>query len=218
MKKNKALYIAISVIIIAGIIIGAVKGFKFEEQYSERYQIRIDNNTEMELSKIEEITKEILGDRKFSISKVETFGNSFAINSENITDEEKTSIINKINETYSTSITTDNVKINKINHTRIRDILKKYILPGILTLALITIYSIIRFGKNLGMIKVLLKSIIIPIVSELVFYSIVAITRIPFGDITSAIAIGVYMCSIIGLIFNFERKLEEIKVNEENSK
>lgn len=218
MKRNKALYIVISIIIIVGIIIGTLKGFVFEKQYSERYQIRIDNNTEMELSKVKEITKEILGDKNFTINKVEIFGNSFAISSENITEEEKISIINKINETYSTSINVDNIKINKISHTRIRDIIKPYIVPGIITLIVIIAYSVVRYGKNLGILKVLLKSTFIPVVLELVFYSIVAIARIPFGDITTAIAIGIYVSSIIALTFNFERNFDEIKVNEENSK
>lgn len=218
MKRNKALYIAISIIIIVGIIIGAVKGFKFEEKYSERYQIRVDNNIEMELSKIENIVEEILGNRRYNISKVETFGNSFAITSESITEEEKISIINKINETYSTSINKENIKINKISRTRIRDIIKPYIVPGIIAWAVITIYSIFRFGKNLGIVKVLLRNIIIPLLFELVFYSIVAITRYPFGDITTAIAIGVFVCSTMIVTFKFERSLDEIKVNEENSK
>ena len=215
MKKNKALYIIVAIIILAGIIVGSTIGFNFEENYKGRNQIRIDNNTELDELKIKKIAQNVLIERDVVVSKVEYFGNSIVINADNISEEEKIAIIDRINETYNSEIKADNVKIMSISHTRISDTLKKYILPGVLTLASIALYSIIRYRK-ISVIKVLLYTIIIPIISEIIYYSLIAITRIPFGDITTAIAIGVYVISITVLIFVFENRLSEIASKEEN--
>ena len=216
MKKKKALYIIVAIIILAGIIVCSTIGFKFEDKYKDRKQIRIDNNSGLDELKINEIAQGVLIERSVSVSKVEYFGNSILITADSISEEEKIAIIDKVNESFSSEIEADNVKIMSISHTRISDILKNYILPGILTLSSITLYSIIRYRK-IGVIKVLLNTIFIPIISEIFYYSLIAITRIPFGDITTAVAIGVYVISIAVLIFIFENRLSEI-ANKEKSK
>ena len=217
MKKKKALYIIVAIIILAGIIVCSTIGFNFEEKYRDRKQIRIDNNTELDEVKIKEIAENVLIERNVTVSKAEYFGNSIIITSDNISEEEKIAIIDRVNEIYNSEIKADNVKVMSISHTRISDTLKKYILPGVLTLAAIALYSIIRYRK-ISVIKVLLYTIIIPIISEVFYYSLIAITRIPFGDITTAIALGVYVISITVLIFIFENRLSEIANKEENKK
>ena len=69
---------------------------------------------------------------------------------------------------------------------------------------------------NIGILKVLLLSCLIPVISELLLFSIVAIARIPFGRLTSAIALGVYIISIMGLTYKFQNYKENL--NLENKK
>lgn len=216
MKKQgnaKIVYIIIALIIIIGAIICGVKGFNIELQYSNRQQMILSHSTEFDVSKIEEISKSILENREVKVQKVERFGNAIEIVSSKISDEEKENIIKKINEECDMDISNDDIKIVDIPNTRIRDILKPYILPGIITFVAVLLYFTIMYHK-IGLNKVLLKGILIPIITEMLYYSIIAITRVPFGRITNAIAIGLYIISIGALAIYFQNEKEKLPKND----
>ena len=202
-STKKIIYLIIAIIIIIGAIICKAKGFNIELIYSNRQQISISNSTELDTNKIEEISKSILAGRKVKVQELERFGNAVQIISESISDEEKQNLINKINEECGTDISNDDTKIVTVSNTRIRDILKPYILP-----------SIIMYHK-IGVSKVLLKGIFTPIITELVYYSLIAITRVEFGRITNAIAIGIYILAIGALTINFQKEKEKLPKNDD---
>lgn len=203
--KSLVIYIVICLIIIAGIAVWQAKGFRTELQYAPRYQIQLSNYTGIEISDIESIASEVLVDRRFFVQPVETFGNAVAIVSTSITEDERNTIVEKFNEKYSTELKNENVEIVIIPFTRIKDIIKPYIAPGIATLLLVTAYFLIRFRK-LGCGKVLIKTLALPIVAELLMFSIISIARIPIGRLSVAFAIGLYMISILALTTIFEDK------------
>ena len=74
----------------------------------------------------------------------------------------------------------------------------------------------IRYRK-LGVIKTLLKTIVIAIVAEMVLLSIMAIARIPIGIATIPLVITIYLLTLIGLTTYFEKQLTN-KNNKETSK
>ena len=212
-KQNKIIYIILAIIIIAGAIILKVKGFNIELLYSTRQEMVVSNNLEIDTKKIEEISKSVLENKKVKVQNVERFGNAVEIISTEISEEEKENIINKINEEYSSDISKDEIKIVSIPNTRIRDILKQYLSISVITFVVVILYFAIIYHK-LGLKKVLLKGIFIPIIAELTYYSIIAITRIPFGRITNAIAIGLYIISI-GILANcFQKEKEQLPKND----
>lgn len=161
-STKKIIYLIIAIIIIIGAIICKAKGFNIELIYSNRQQISISNSTELDTNKIEEISKSILAGRKVKVQELERFGNAVQIISESISDEEKQNLINKINEECGTDISNDDTKIVTVSNTRIRDILKPYILPSIITFVAVLLYFLIMYHK-IGVSKVLLKGIFTPI-------------------------------------------------------
>lgn len=209
----KIIYVIIALIIIIGAIVCGVKGFNIELQYSSRQEMILSHSTEFDVSKIEEISKSILENKEVKVQKVERFGNAIEIVSSKISDEEKENIIKKINEECNMDISNDNIKIVDIPNTRIRDILKPYILPGIVTFVAVLLYFIIMYHK-IGLNKVLLRGILIPIITEILYYSIIAITRVSFGRITNAIAIGLYIISIGALAIYFQNEKEKLPKND----
>lgn len=213
-STKKIIYLIIAIIIIIGAIVCKAKGFNIELIYSNRQQISISNSTELDTNKIEEISKSILAGRKVKVQELERFGNAVQIISESINDEEKQNLINKINEECGTDISNDDTKIVTVNNTRIRDILKPYILPSIITFTAILLYFLIMYHK-IGVRKVLLKGIFTPIITELVYYSLIAITRVEFGRITNAIAIGIYILAIGALTINFQKEKEKLLKNDD---
>lgn len=218
-QKNefKKIYVIIAFIILIGGIVFGIKGFNKDLNYISRKQLVLINKTELNLKKIEDISKQILNDRKIEVKRVEKLGTAVEIVSTEITDEEKVEIINKVNEELGIEISEENVKIYDIPETKIIDVLKPYIKPGVIASVVILIYLIIVYHK-LGIEQILLKGICIPIVAELVFYAIVAITRIPFGIITNSIALAIYVGAIKCITTMFQIKKEEFSVENVNKK
>ena len=213
-KKAKILCIIIAILIIAGAIVTGVKGFNIELIYSNRQEIIITNNTGLNIDEIKEIAESVLENKKVKVQKNQKFENSAIIISKEISEEEKENIVNKVNEKYSADISNDDVNIINVANTRIRDILKPYILPGIITFVIIVLYFLIVYNK-IGIKKVLLTGIFTPIIVELLYYSIIGITRIPFGRITNSIAIGLYIASIGAITVLFQNEKEKLVENEE---
>ena len=48
---------------------------------------------------------------------------------------------------------------------------------------------------------------------ELLYYSIIAITRIPFGRVTNAIAVGIYVLAIMIITVCFKNEKDKLKEN-----
>ena len=215
-KKQKILSVIIAVIIIAGAIVTGVKGLNYDLRYQETKNIELYIAKDFEIADIKAITDEVMGKNPVIIRKVEVYEDSVSITAKEITDEQKQSIIDKINEKYQTELSADSTQIQTIPHTRGRDIVKPYITPFIISTAIILVYMAIRYRK-IGVLRTLLKTIATSVIAQAVLLSIIAITRIPVGRLTIPMIVTVYMLTLVGLTTNFEKKLE-IKKEEENNK
>lgn len=211
---KKISYLVICIIIVIGAVVAGVKGFKFDMQYEARNKITLSNKTGIEISEIEQIAKEVLGDKRFKVQEVELFGNTVSIIANEITEDEKTKIVEKFNEKYGTDVSIDSVTITNIPHTRIRDIIKPYILPIAITFIIILVYFMIRYSK-LGITKVCIETIAKTVLMELLAFSIIAIARIPFGTIVPPIILGVYTITVAIISSNFENKRVALELEEE---
>lgn len=215
-KKTKIIFTIIAIIILIGIAITCTIGLNFDLRYRDSKRMELYLEQEFNISDIKQMTDEVMPGKKVIIQKVEVYEDTVSITAEDITDEEKQSLIDKVNEKYGTTLVAESTEIETIPNTRGRDIVKPYVVPfGIATL-IILVYIAIRYRK-LGVIKTLLKTIVIAIVAEMVLLSIMAITRIPIGLITIPLVITVYLLTLIGLTTYFEKELTN-KNNKETSK
>ena len=115
-KKTKILAFLIVIIIVIGIGITATIGLNFD----------LERN--FEINDIKEITNQVLPSQNVIIQKVEVYEDTVSILAKEITEEQKVEIINKINEKYATTLSTE-TEISNVPHTRGRDIVKPYIIP-----------------------------------------------------------------------------------------
>ena len=215
-KKTKIIFTIIAIIILIGIAITCTLGLNFDLRYRDSKRMELYLEQEFNISDIKQMTDEVMPGKKVIIQKVEVYEDTVSITAENITDEEKQSLIDKVNEKYGTTLVAESTEIETIPNTRGRDIVKPYVVPfGIATL-IILVYMAIRYRK-LGVVKTLLKTIVIAIVAEMVLLSIMAITRIPIGLITIPLVITVYLLTLIGLTTYFEKELAN-ENNKETSK
>lgn len=215
-NKSKFILILVALIIIIGIAITATMGLNVSLKYQSSQKIEIYLAKEFEISDVRKIVNEIMPGADAIIQKVEVFEDTVAITAKEISDENKQNIITKINEKFATEIKAENIEISNIPAEKEIDIAKTYAIPiGIVTVAIL-IYMAIRYAK-LGAIKVVLKTILVLIVTELMLLSVMAITRIPVCEFTMPAAMALYVLTLLVVTSTFENKLEEKTKLEENN-
>ncbi len=216
--KSKQLKIVLMVlIIIAGIVMIAVKGFNFDLKYQDTQRVELYIQTEFNIADIKQITNEVFGNQKVMIQKVEVFEDSVSITTTSISDEQKSNLVTKINEKYGTELKAEDTQVENIAHTRGRDIIKPYVIPFAIAIIIVLIYLGIKYYK-LNTAKVILKSIGIMLLSQILLFSIIAITRIPIGRLTIPMVILVYLFTLFGMTSRFEKNLAKKKLEESKEK
>ena len=207
-NKTKILIAIIAIIIIVGFAITLTIGLNFELRYQDTKRVELNLGKDFEISDIKAITNEVFANKEVIIQKVEVFEDTVSVQAKDISEEEKTNLVNKINEKYQTELSAEEINIYAVPNTRGRDIVEPYIFPFALATLIILVYMAIRYHK-LGVIKVLLKSAIIIVLAQVLLLSVMAITRIPVGRLTLPLVIVVYIITLMGLSNNLERKLKE---------
>lgn len=212
--KNKNFVISLIVLVVlAGIVMIAVKGFNFDLKYKDTQRVELYLQTQFEISDIKQITNEIFGNQRVMIQKVEVFEDSVSITTTSISDDQKSNLVTKINEKYGTELTAEDIEVQNITHTRGRDIIKPYIVPFAIAVIAILIYMAIKYYK-LNMLKVISQSAAILLLAQIVLFCIIAIARIPIGRLTIPMVILVFLLTVFGLTCNLEKKLAKKKVEE----
>lgn len=202
-NKNIIAILFVALVIIAGIVMIAMKGFNKELKFKQGQSIDIYIGKQVEHEKMKEIVNETLGTSNM-VQEIEIYKDMVTIKSNTITDEQKNNIINKLKENYEFEQTAEETTIDAVPETRIRDIYKQYIIPFIISGVVVAIYMSIRYYKK-GILKVLGRTIVIPIVGELLLLSFIAITRIPVGRLTLVLGIAMYIITILFVIKENEK-------------
>ena len=159
MKKSKnkiVLGIAI-IILIAGIIMVAVKGFNMDLAYQDTKRIEANIGKSFENKDIENIAKEVLGQKQVIIQKVEIYEDTVSITAKDITEEQRNNIVSKINEKYEIELNSDDITIVTVPLVHLRDLVKNYKIPFIVATICILVYLMVRYYK-LNSLKVLAKT------------------------------------------------------------
>lgn len=216
-KSKQLKIILIVLVIIAGIVMIAVKGFNFDLKYQDTQRVELYLKTEFNISDIKQITDEVFGNQKVMIQKVEVFEDSVSITTTSISEEQKSNLITKINEKYGTELTAEDTTVEDIGHTRGRDIIKPYVIPFAIAVIIVLIYLGIRYYK-LSIAKVIAKSIGIMALAQILLFSVIAITRIPIGRLTIPMVILVYLLTLFGITNMFEKNLSKKKLDESKDK
>lgn len=205
--KKIFFYVVIALIIIAGIVIVAVKGFNVELRYKANKKVELSIGETVDISKIQEKADEVFGKGKSVVQVVEVFKDSVQITAEEISEEQKNSLVEKVNELYPQEVTVEGeepaklldastVTIDSNENARLRDILKPYIIPtAVVTVVILAYYAILY--RKLGVAKVILKSLLTIVLAQVVLLSVLAIIRFPMGRLTTPLILLVYVTSLI---------------------
>ncbi|MCR5186289.1 MAG: hypothetical protein K6D97_04140 [Clostridia bacterium] len=101
--NKKFVLLGLILLIVAGIIVVVLKGFNLPVTYQkhEAINFKVGNNIDME--KLNNICKEVFGDKEYNLKELELFGDSATISAQNFTDEEKNSLVEKINAEFGSN-------------------------------------------------------------------------------------------------------------------
>lgn len=212
-KNPKVIYLISVLIIIVGIIVTCIWKTNFSLEYSEHTRIDVYIGKEFNVEDIKQIAKDVFKDKEIKYQNIETFNDSIAINVKELNDEELTVLKDKVKEKYEIEEIDSNVTTMTIPHYRIRDIIKPYIVPMIITTLVILAYIGIRYF-NLGIVKTVCTLLLRLIVSEAILASIIQTIRIPVGVYTIPVAILVYILVTIVTVVGYENEATRKKEQE----
>lgn len=204
-KKQKIGMLIIAIVIVIGAVVALTVGFNFELKAQNTKKIELYIQQEPQIADIEKIAKDVIG-KKAIAQKIEVYGDTVAIMAEDITEEQKQAIIEKVNEKYQLEIQADSTKIDTMPHLRLRDIVRPYIVPFIIATLIILVYMAIRY-KSLGITKTVVKTAIITVLVQVILFSIIAITRIPVGRLTIPMVITAYLATMLLITNKLENNL-----------
>lgn len=206
-KEIKILVALIAIILILGSIMICTKGLAFELKYQETQKIEINLGKTFEESDVRAITNEVFGKQKVKIQAIEVYKDAISLTTTQISEEQKSELVTKLNEKYGTELKAEDIEIENISHIRGRDIIKPYIIPfGIATIIILG-YLVIRYNK-LNSLEVLTQAIGIIVLAQLVLLGIMSITRMPIGKFTIPTVLLVYMFSTYICTTKFDDDLE----------
>lgn len=192
-------------LLIAGIIVIAVKGFNVGLKYSENTQIAINIGKTFEINDIKQITSEVFKGQRVIIQKVELYEDMVQITVKEASEGQINELNTKINEKYELENSIDDVEVVQNANVRLRTLIKPYILP-ISILSIVTIlYAMIVYRKQ-GIVYVLYTTAMAIVAPQAILSSLYAVTRIPINRLTSIIAVVVYIASITITMIYFGKK------------
>lgn len=211
--KCKIILAIIILLIVGGTVVVILKGFNVDLINRATQKVELNLGKTFETKDIKEITNEVFEGKQVIIQKIEVYEDSVAITTDEITDEQKSNLVQKINEKYSTELKAEDITIKDIPNTDIKDIVKPYIVPIIISTVIILLFIAVRFYK-IGMLKTVLKYGLILVIVQVVLFAVMAITRFPIGRFTLPVVLFVYLISAMGITNYFEKKLKEKKIEE----
>ena len=211
MKNKKITILALVLLIIAGIVVVGLKGFNVDFMLKQHDSVEYRIEKEFEVSDVENMAKEVFGDKKFKIKVIELFGDAVSIHSENITTDEADNLIKKLDEKYKPEATEKtNYTITSNPKVKLVSLVKPYLVPSIIAGVIISCYMAIRY-KKIGALKVVMKMIAVILISVVAALSILAIIRFPINTYVMPGIMLIVTLEMVAFCMKNEKELEKFK-------
>ena len=188
----------IEAIILEGISVICTTGFNLSMVYSNNVRVDAYIGKDFNLSDIKVIADEIFEGEKV-LQTADLTEDYVVLTVKEASEEQVNNFKTKLTEKYSISENMQNVKTTEIPSINVIDVMKPYIFPiGLITI-IVAIYLGVRYRKE-NPLKICAKVVSSLIIVEAIYFSIIAITRIPFNDLIMPIGVLVYIVSLMVLV------------------
>ncbi len=199
MKNKKIIAILVVLIILVGIIMVFTKGFNKDISYQKATRIEVNIPKGYEKDDIKQIAEETFGNKNIQVQDIEKTNQVVSLRIKDYTEDELNNFKTKISEKYGIEQDKLTVEEIKIPGTRMLTL----VTPYMFSLGLATVLSIIYIGlRNIKKepLKKVLKVILGLIAALGVYFSIIAIARIPVNEYTMPIALTVYVAALLIIV------------------
>lgn len=214
MKKSLSLILIVA--IIAGMIVIFTVGFNLKVTTKAHQEISVNIGEEYKNNDVKQIAKDVIKN-DVEVQKIGDFEDQAVISANEITKEQVTEIVNKLNEKYGKEISADSIAVNDVPAAKLSEMFLPQITSFIIATVVIFVYFAIRYRKQ-GVIRVLVTAVIGLGLLELLVSSFIALLRIPVGQNIVSIIYVTYGVAMIGVTTMFENKAQQLKMEEENKK
>lgn len=181
MNKKYILYI-VAFIILVGVVIAFALGFNKDTEYGKYTRILVYMTDDTNIDDMQEIIKAVTNE-KYEIGFADEFSDAISIKFKSISEEEINNLIYEIELKYNIDMDKGDIAVINTGDAKIYDLLKVYIKPIIISFA-ITIMLLAIIYRKQGIIKAIVKPFVGILLINAVYFSILAITRIPIGSYT----------------------------------
>ena len=214
---KKIIYAILILIILVGTVVIATTGLNVDIIYSKNARIAVYLGKTFDNEDLKQIVNEVFGQGRTIVQKIEYFEDMALITikqQDGIEDKSETLNI-KINEKYELENKAEDIQVTYQPKTRLSSIVEPYIIPFIIIISVIIIYAVIRFRK-LGIVKIFINYVFTILVSEAVYLSIIAISRIPVNRLTIPIGLVIFVVAITITTLLKEQELKGNEIKEKN--
>ena len=215
--NKKIIYGILALIVLVGAVLVVTIGLKLDMKNDANTKIYVYIGKEFDNNDIEQIAKETFETDTAIVQKVEIYNEMALItikeqNTENI-NEKIESLNSKINEKYGLENKTEDIVINNETKINMYRVIKPYILPMLISLIVILVYSSIIYRK-LGILKNIIIYVLTVIGSQLLYASILVITRLPFNMFIIPIGLIIYAITIVVVTIIKQKQLNDYKLKQ----
>lgn len=250
MKKNKVILFVLALVLLIGIIIVCVRGFKVSLNLRAHDTLKFVFDQKFKKSDITKICDEVFKDKEYEIRTVEVFSDAVYIMSPMITEAQEKALLEKLDALYQNdeakkseegieeTVSAEEVNLEtdenieqkeetifdkleegkkyELYHdskVRIRDIVKPYLAPSVISAILIIFYIAIRYRKlNNGKPAITVcKTLIEMLVILLEIMALIAILRIPFTRTLIPILMFIIVVCLCIRFLMYEKQLKEFE-------
>lgn len=215
--NKKIIYGILALIVLVGAVLVVTIGLRLDMKNDANTKIYVYIGKEFDNNDIEQIAKETFETDTAIVQKVEIYNEMALItikeqNTENI-NEKIESLNSKINEKYGLENKTEDIVINNETKINMYSVIKPYILPMLISLIVILVYSSIIYRK-LGILKNIIIYVLTVIGSQLLYASILVITRLPFNMFIIPIGLIIYAITIVVVTIIKQKQLNDYKLKQ----
>lgn len=205
--KNKIFAIATGIVII-GIIVVAVLGFNVDYCYKQHNLIYIELGKDFNNNDIKAITNDVFAKQNVVINSSGTYKDNLVLSVESVTEDQKQNLCTKLNEKYGTELTAEGIQTKMVPNYRLRDLLKSYVLPMGIAAIIALAYMIIRY-KKIGLAKIISQFVVLSVLAEALFASVIAITRFPVNRLVMPAGVTIFFVIVSFLAYGYEKQLKK---------
>ena len=215
--NKKIIYGILALIVLVGAVLVVTIGLKLDMKNDANTKIYVYIGKEFDNNDIEQIAKETFETDTAIVQKVEIYNEMALItikeqNTENI-NEKIESLNSKINEKYGLENKKEDIVIKNETKINMYSVIKPYILPMFISLIVILVYSSIIYRK-LGILKNIIIYVLTVIGSQLLYASILVITRLPFNMFIIPIGLIIYAITIVVVTIIKQKQLNDYKLKQ----